>query len=146
MSAYTTLWHHIESKDEVVMVRRLRESHASTSDILPSQCFSAKTLSAPVWLECVITCLQPLNFVEHNLMRSHSSPNPILIDSLQSYIHALMANVQRKCLAMLPDKFSVIFYGWCAGDTNYVAMFPTYTSRQPVGYDPVLLALSPMGK
>lgn len=90
--------------------------------------------------------LQPFSFVENNLMWCHSHHNPISVDSLQRYIHALMAQVMQNISAMLPKHFAVVFEGWWAGDTPCVSIFATYPSEQTSWYDSVVLPLSQMGE
>lgn len=89
-------------------------------------CFFAKTLSAHVWLECVIMCLQPFNIVENNMIPRHLRNNLNSVDSLLCYMQALRPHVGCNILAMLPDKLIVVFDGWCAGDIHFVASFARY--------------------
>lgn len=50
--------------------------------------------------------------------------------------------VAGKIYDVLPDKLPIIFDGWNAHDTNYVAIFAIFLASNHLGYDRILRSFS----
>ena len=66
-------------------------------------------------------------YFEPHAIRSVVSLKPISSKKLKDSIHILTKKVEPIIAKMLPDKFGLIFDGWSAGGTNFVAIFATFT-------------------
>lgn len=142
---YSNLTHHIHSKHDEHIQDRKSASLARKQLVSSALSFQARTGAAHAWIEAVVLCLQPFSFVENRIMRKHFNHENISVDSLMKYMHLLTKLVESHIGTMLPDKFCVVFDGWAGGDTHYVAVFATFTSNMPFGFNYELLALAPMG-
>ena len=77
-------------------------------------------------------------------MRRHVRHEPPSMDRFMKYIQLLTENVEQKLSQLLPSKFALIFDGWTADTTHYLAIFATFPKDNEQGYEERLLTLSPM--
>lgn len=52
--------------------------------------------------------------------------------------------VEKKISKGISDTFALVFDVWTCGDTNFLALFATYPSDFPLGYQKVILGFAPL--
>lgn len=87
--------------------------------------------------------LQTFSFVEQGTVRKHARHDGLSVDTVMRYLRNLTVLVERKVSAALPYKFSIFFYGWYDGYTQYIAMFEIFPSDSRNGFNKILLDVSP---
>ncbi len=60
-----------------------------------------------------------------------------------NYMDRITTHVEKKITKILPSKFELLVDGWSALDTNYLAVFETFTANTETKYDQVLLGFAP---
>ncbi len=104
--------------------------------------FVGKQSISTGWLSFVIRGLQPFSVVENQNHLSLSRYDPISVDILMKYLSRLTSRVEKKIENLLPSKFAIVFDGWTAQKTHYVAVLAKFLSSKPVGYDQLLFGFS----
>lgn len=142
---YTNLVSHVQAQhrsDYDAMITTpsvsIRSSNKDFSLFYPK-----KTLQTWGWIDLVCASLQPFAIVENISFRRHIKYEPISRNTLHKYMAELVGIVEQKIQKLLPSKFAIIFDGWSVDTTHYVGVFASFPSRNELGYEKVLLALSP---
>ena len=94
------------------------------------------------WLDWIISENLPFSIVEKETTRSIVSLKKISAKKLKECLHIITRKVENIISDMLPDKFAVIFDGWRAGDTHFVALFATFMYEG--ARKQILLCFSPL--
>lgn len=82
----------------------------------------------------------PFGYVKNNVNWCPLKHDGTSMDNPTCYMHALTAHVKGKGSTLLLSMFAVEFNEWTKKDTHCVAIFATYSSSQPRGYEILLLA------
>lgn len=96
-------------------------------------------------MECIIISLLQFYFCETTVIRRNCKHGSNRRNSLTTYMHKLCRIVDDRLKSTLAECFAIVFDRWSVGSTKHVSIFSTFPVRNSLGYDKVLLALSPMG-
>jgi len=81
---------------------------------------------------------------QNPVFRRNVKHEPMGLTTLMSYLTGLTKLVETRIKDLLPEKFSLVFDGWSAGSTHFVAVFASFTSeKEDSGYETRLLGFSP---
>lgn len=106
--------------------------------------YKKKTVNLYGWLYYIIIGLKPFYSCEDPVTIRFSKFDLISYKTLMEYKKNLTKRVEAKISGLLPNKFSLVFDGWFAGTTHYIAVFATMPSENSLGYEKFLLVYSPM--
>lgn len=96
-------------------------------------------------MEIVIMRLTPFSLVTNPFMRKHSAHAKLSVNTFMKYLQLMTHHVEKNVSKALPDRFALLFDGWSAKETHYVAIYATYPSLARCLFDKVLLAFAPLG-
>ena len=106
--------------------------------------YSQRSHQLHCWLDLCINGLLPFSIVNNDVFKRNVRFQAMSINTLQKYIEKLTRVVEKKISKLLPSRFAVIFDGWSAGTTHYVAVFASFPDiSKEHGYETVMLAFSP---
>lgn len=94
------------------------------------------------WLSQTVDNLLPFHICEQERFYGCVMHACINVDTLVKYVGLLMKPFEQKKAGMLPDRFAIMFGGWCNAGTHYVAIFSGIQRAQIVDLS-VRVAFSP---
>lgn len=111
-----------------------------------ADCFySKKVRDSYGWLALVVDALLPFSTCENPAYRSIARVGPISRKTFMEVMLAVVDVVEKKIASDLPDRFALVFDGWTAASTHFLAVFATFPGTSEYGWSRVLLGFSPMG-
>lgn len=148
-TGYTNLTSHVRQKHPEDLLRLQNSNQtgqpSSTSDSAPvTVWFSKTTWQVWGWMDLVVKGLLPFSVTENEVYRKHIRYAPISRPTLSKYLSQMTTRVEQKIAKLLPSKFAIVFDGWSAGDTHYIACYASYPSESKNGFTTSLLGFSPL--
>lgn len=125
-TGYSNLASHIRCNHSELVPERIEKERKKNMSFFQSLTYDAKTLRIHAWLETISMCLLPFSFCEYETIRKHFKHAGICRNTLTKYMHKLVSLVESKISDELPDLFAIVFDGWSAGDTHFVAVYASY--------------------
>lgn len=143
-SSYENLMSHIRSQHPTY-----KELFKCGLDVSQEQLdryfLSEKSQAYFGWMDLIINELLPFSFVERPIARKHVKHDKICVTTFMRLMRKLTVHVEQQVAKLLPEHISLVFDGWSAGNTHYVAVFASFPANNLEGYSVRLLAFSPMG-
>jgi len=103
------------------------------------------------WIHQIVFQNLPFSFVDQEENRANSKLKPTCSKTLKLAMDVVTREVEAHVAKILPNVFALIFDGWSAGDTHFVAIFASFMQQVSVFVKGVkevkktlLLAMSPM--
>ncbi len=98
------------------------------------------------WFDLIINALLPFSTVEKAVLRTHVKHKPISLSlsSFMRYLPKIAEAVEKKIERLLPDKFYLVFDGWTAYSTHFLAVSASYPAKTVRGYELRFLSVSPL--
>lgn len=90
--------------------------------------WNKKTKQIFSWLDFIVMGLHPCSFSKNDYIKKRIKEPVITINALKMYMAALTKLVETKISGMLPNEFSIVFYGWSASETHYLTMLAALPS------------------
>lgn len=143
-SGVSTVMSHITSAHpDALGTARLEAGDVTTLPNLARLCWPEKTLCIHAWLDLVVAVIQPFLVVENMRFAKQFQHDKSSRITFMKYLQRLTEKVKTHISARLPSKLALVFDGWSASYTHYMALFATFSSATGNGYSKILLALSP---
>ena len=143
-TGYTNLVSHVErvhAQDlKTFLSNKDLDGDSSVSDSL---FHNSKTVQVYGWVKLITGALLPFNIVENPIFIQAIKLKPIARKTVSKYITLLTRHVEGKIASRLPLKFALIFDGWSANQAHFVGVFATFPSSNDLGFERILLSLSP---
>eukprot|EP00171_Calliarthron_tuberculosum_P003101 IDg3101t1 len=143
-TSYSNMLSHVQSSHADAYQRVLTGERVSQSQ-LDGYFSTTKSGHLYGWLDFIINGLLPFSFVEKRLIRKHVKHDPPSLNTFMKYLGLLTKLVERKVSDLLPDNIALVFDGWTADSTHYLAVFATFPLCDGEGFGTRLLTISPMG-
>jgi len=148
-SGYSNFTSHLKKKHpegyEKAVEYYKKADNLSQLDVAPfSLWYPEKSIKVYGWIEFVALALQPISVVENDRITKHIKYGSLSVKSLKKYMNLLAEKVEKKLAEILPSKFALIFDGWTAGDTHYVALYASFSSNNDLGFSTALLSFAPL--
>jgi len=112
---YTTITNHIKSVHADIWKEEMERIHGNTANgsmlahITTNVTKKAQLLYS--WLEWVIMCDHPFEFVNNKYTKKYTSLEPICDKTLKKYMQSLCTEVESTIKKIIPQNFGLIFDG-----------------------------------
>ncbi len=96
------------------------------------------------WVDLIINGMLAFNIVQNKVFRRNFKQKPTSLSSLMRILPKLTQVVEEKISSTLPDDIALIFDGWSASSTHYIALFASFPVNNELRYSTRLLSFSPL--